>query len=117
MAINDKYRGRDGEMVENTVFIDVKFFGKIVDVCEKYLSKGGAVLVDGNLRQDTWNDKETGAKRSKIYVLGRTLSMMPGGRGRGDTEVGGSGDTAKPDDESVPDVDDFGPIDDGFDDF
>jgi len=115
MAINDKYRGRDGEMVENTVFIDVKFFGKIVDVCEQYLGKGRSVLVDGNLRQDTWEDKNTGAKRSKIYVFGRGLTMMPGGRGRGDTDTGGSG--AVPSDSPVSDVDDFGPIDDGFDDF
>ncbi len=117
MAVNDRHRGRDGEMIEHTVFIDVKFFGKIVDVCEKYLSKGRSVLVDGNLRQDNWEDKGTGAKRSKIYVFGRSLSMMPGGSGRGDTDTGGSGDVPEPSDDSVPDVDDFGPIDDGFDDF
>lgn len=117
IAVNDRYRGRDGEMVEHTAFVDVSFFGGVVEVCEKYLGKGRSVLVDGKLRQDKWDDKETGAKRSKLTVLGRTLNLMPGGRERGDTEVGGSGDTAKPDDESVPDTDDFGPIDDGFDDF
>ena len=53
MAVNDRYRGRDGEMIEHTVFIDVKFFGGVVDVCEQYLGKGRSVLVDGNLRQDS----------------------------------------------------------------
>lgn len=114
MAINDRYRGRDGEMIEQTVFIDVKFFGRTAEVVEKYLRKGSPVLVDGKLRQDNWEDKETGAKRSKIYVFGRSLTMMPGGKGRGDTDIGG---ISEPDDSSVPDVDDFGPIDDGFDDF
>jgi single-strand DNA-binding protein len=115
MAVNDRYRGRDGEMIEHTVFIDVKFFGGVVDVCEQYLGKGRSVLVDGNLRQDSWEDKETGAKRSKIYVFGRSLNLMPDGRDRGDTEVGGRG--AESTGESLPDEDDFGPIDNGLEDF
>ncbi|MCP4231706.1 MAG: single-stranded DNA-binding protein [bacterium] len=117
MAVNDRYRGRDGEMVEHTVFVDVKFFGGVVNVCEQYLSKGRSVLVDGNLRQDNWEDKETGAKRSKIYVFGRTLNLMPQGQGKGDTDTGGRGKTSESAGESVPDEDDFGPIDDGLDDF
>ena len=52
---------------EQTTFINIQTWNKVAENCAKYLKKGSRVLVDGELRQDTW-EAEDGSKRSKYYV-------------------------------------------------
>ena len=54
---------------KTTTFVDITLFGKKAEAFEKYHKKGGAVLVEGELRLDTWEDKNSGQKRSKLYVI------------------------------------------------
>lgn len=53
---------------EKTIFISVDVWGGNASVCEKFLKKGSRVAVEGTLCQDTWDDKESGKKNSKIFI-------------------------------------------------
>jgi single-strand DNA-binding protein len=102
LAVNDRYRTADGELKEETLFIDVDAFGRQAEVAQEYLAKGRAVFVEGRLRQSSW-ETDDGQKRSAIRVSCRRFIMMPrtGGpppeEAPGDTETG----TGAPGDEAV----------------
>ena len=61
---------------EEVLFIDVEAWGRLVDVVSKYLTKGAPVLVAGRLKMDQWEDKATGAKRSKIFIAADTIQLL-----------------------------------------
>ena len=75
VAINRKYKGKDGESQEETTFVDVVVWGKQADNCSEYLSKGSPVLIEGCLCQSNWEDKD-GNKRSKIEVKARRVQFL-----------------------------------------
>ena len=68
LAVNEFYTGEDGERQQITTFIDVKVWGPSAENFAKLARKGQEILIDGSIRQDTWEDKESGQKRSKLYV-------------------------------------------------
>jgi len=67
---------------EDVSFIDVTLWGRQAEVAGEYLSKGRQVLIEGRLQMDTWEDKESGQKRSKLKVIGESMQML-GSRGDG----------------------------------
>lgn len=81
LAINKKYKNKSGTLVEETTFVDITMWGRTAEIADEYLEKGRAICVHGELKQDTWQDKETGAKRSKLKVTVRELVML-GGKGQ-----------------------------------
>jgi single-strand DNA-binding protein len=82
LAVNEKWKGKDGQMNEEVSFIDCTCWGKTAEVAAKYLSKGRSCLVSGRLKQDRWDDKTTGAKRSKIHVVVNVIQFL-GAKGEG----------------------------------
>lgn len=78
---------------EETTFVDVTLWGRTAEIAGEYLSKGRSVLIEGRLQLDTWDDKETGKKRSKLRVVGEQMTML-GSRGEGGG--GGGGRTSAP---------------------
>ncbi len=68
LATTRSWSGRDGERREETLFIDVTVWDRQAENCCQYLRKGSGVHVEGFLKMDTWDDKTTGEKRSKIRV-------------------------------------------------
>ena len=68
MATSRSWMGKDGERKEETLFIDVTVWDRQAENCCQYLKKGSSIHVDGSLKMDTWDDKTTGEKRSKIKV-------------------------------------------------
>ena len=74
---------------EETTFVDVTLWGRTAEIAGEYLAKGRPVLIEGRLQLDTWDDRETGQKRSKLKVVGENMTML-GSRGDG----GGSGGSA-----------------------
>jgi len=87
LAVNDRKKNQSGEWVEETTFVDVTLWARTAEVASEYLSKGSPMLIEGRLRLDRWDDKETGKGRSKLAVTGERMQML-GGRGGGS---GGSG--------------------------
>lgn len=68
LAVNSRYV-TNGEKKEDVCFIDVTAFGKLAEFSCKYFTKGRAMFVEGRLKQDTWEDKNGGGKRSKISII------------------------------------------------
>lgn len=77
VAINERYKDRDGNWKDgDPVFIDVEFWGKAAERLEPTLSKGTQVFGSGKLKIDTWDDKESGQKRSKPVVTAHQLHVI-----------------------------------------
>src|SRR5438045_6250438 len=89
IAANRVYTTDSGEKREEVTFVDVTLWGRTAEVAGEYLKKGRPVLIEGRLQLDTWDDKQSGQKRSKLKVIGETLQLI-GGRPTGGG--GGSGE-------------------------
>jgi single-strand DNA-binding protein len=79
LASNRKYSKRDGEKVEDVLFVDVTAWNRMAEVAAEYLKKGRPVAVSGYLSQDRWEDKESGEKRSKIRIQAHSVQFLGGG--------------------------------------
>jgi len=96
LAVNERFQGADGQWQERPTFIDVTMFGKRGEAFAKFHTKGKSAFIEGKLRLDTWEDKNGGGKRSKLYVVGDSWEFVgagagPGGGRGGDGASGGSG--------------------------
>ena len=90
LAINDRKKGQDGQWQEETTFVDVTLWGRTAEIADQYLGKGSGVMIEGRLRLDQWDDKQTGQKRSRLRVTGERMQMLPrGGGGGGAPQQGG----------------------------
>ena len=69
IAINRYWSNKDGQKQEETTFVDVDAFGKQAETIGQYLKKGRPIMVEGRLKLDQWDDKQTGQKRSKLGVV------------------------------------------------
>ena len=76
LAINKRRKNAAGEIEEEATFIDVTLFDEKAKLAERYLRKGEAVMIDGVLRVDKWEDKETGQKRNKMKVVGQQITFL-----------------------------------------
>lgn len=88
LACNRKWRSADGEQREEVMFIDCEAWGKTAEVINQYFAKGRPILIEGRLKLDQWEDKETKAKRSKHVVVVEGFSFVdskPGGGGGGES--------------------------------
>ncbi len=88
MAVNRKYTTESGEAKEEVTFVDVDAWGKQAEVIAQYCRKGKALLVEGRLKLDQWDDKATGQKRSRLGVVLESFQFVGGRR---EDEVGGGG--------------------------
>ena len=82
MAVNRKWRNEAGELQEEVSFIDVDAIGKRAETIGQYLKKGNPILVEGRLRLDQWEDKQTGQKRSQLKVVLENFRFLPSGQSR-----------------------------------
>lgn len=104
-----------GSQEDAADFFDVTAWEKLGELVSQYLSKGRRCLVQGRLRQDSWDDKETGKKRSKVEVVATDVTFLDGPNGEGASNggssyQGGSSPSKKSDDVVIEDIDDK-PID------
>jgi len=76
LAVNDSYLNKSGERVERSLFLDVDVWDRQAETCQQYLSKGSPVCVEGRLQMDTWDDKETGQKRSRLKVRAERVQFL-----------------------------------------
>jgi single-strand DNA-binding protein len=90
MAINRTWKTETGETKEEVTFVDVDAFGRTAEVISQYLKKGRPILVEGRLKLDQWDDKQTGQKRSRLGVILETFQFLDSGRGDGGGGGGGS---------------------------
>jgi single-strand DNA-binding protein len=91
--VNRVWSNDAGEKQEETTFVDVELWGRQAEIAGEYLRKGRPVFIEGRLKLDSWDDKQTGAKRSKMKVVGEQLQLLgsrEGGAGGGSADSGES---------------------------
>ena len=86
LAVNRNYTTESGEKREEVTFVDVTFWGRTAEVAGEYLKKGRLVFIEGRRQLDTWDEKQSGQKRSKRKVIGEMRQML-GSRPGGGSEV------------------------------
>jgi len=79
IAVNRTWKTETGESKEEVTFVDVDAFGKQAEVLGQYLKKGRPILIEGRLRLDQWDDKQTGQKRSRLGVVLEGFSFLDSG--------------------------------------
>ncbi|MBB6430855.1 single-stranded DNA-binding protein [Algisphaera agarilytica] len=89
LAVNDRYQDKQsGEWVDRPNFIDCTAFGKSAESIGKFFTKGRPILVEGKLRFEQWEDRQSGQKRSKLKVVIDQWNFCDS---RGGGEGGGGG--------------------------
>ncbi len=91
LAINRNYTLDNGEKREETTFVDVELWGRLAEIAGEYAKKGRLVYIEGRLRMDTWDDKASGQKRSRMKVVAENLQLL-GSRTGGDAPSGPRGE-------------------------
>jgi single-strand DNA-binding protein len=92
MAINRTWKTETGETKEEVTFVDVDAFGRQAEVIAQYMKKGRPLLIEGRLKLDQWEDKNTHQKQSKLRVVLDSFSFIDSRGGDG----GGGGEPARP---------------------
>jgi single-strand DNA-binding protein len=87
LAVNRVWRNEAGETKEEVTFVDVDVFGRTAENVGQYMRKGRPILIEGRLRLDQWDDRQTGQKRSKLGVVAETVQFL--GSPTGASNVGG----------------------------
>src|SRR5213596_3577277 len=89
IAVNRVYTTDTGEKREEVTYVDVVLWSRLAEIAGEYLKKGRPIFIEGRLQLDTWDDKQSGQKRSKLRVIGETMQLL-GGRPPG--AAGGAGE-------------------------
>lgn len=76
LAINRYYTLDSGEKKEETTFVDITFWGRQAEIASEYLKKGSPAYVEGRLQMDTWEDKQSGQKRSRLRIIAENLQLL-----------------------------------------
>ena len=87
LAVNRVYSTDDGDKREETTFVDITLWGRQAEIAGQYMKKGRPIYVEGRLQLDTWDDKQSGQKRSKLKVVGDNFQFL----GSKDDNAGGGG--------------------------
>jgi single-strand DNA-binding protein len=85
LAVNRRWRDRDGNQKDETCFVDISAFGRTGETINQYMSKGRPILIEGRLRYDSWTAQD-GTKRSRLSVTAENFSFVGS---RGDASGGG----------------------------
>jgi len=101
VATNERYKDKGGEWQDRTEWHNITCWGRTAEIAAEYLKKGRAVYLEGSLRTDSWDDKQTGQKRYQTYVNVNEMVLLGGG-GRGDDFGGGKGSSRSDFDQSGP---------------
>jgi single-strand DNA-binding protein len=104
LAINRKYKTNDGQLKEETTFVDVEAWGRTAELVGQYLTKGRGCFIEGRLKLDSWDDKESGQKRSKLKIVADSVQFVDSQRGGqgGGAPAGAGGEMDGGDESSAP---------------
>ncbi len=103
LAVNGRpYTNKAGEKTQDTLFLDCEAWAQGAELINKFFTKGKPIIVDGELRLDQWDDKETGVKRSKHYLRVNQFEFPPKNAGAAGGEGGGSNEAAAPVEDEAP---------------
>lgn len=75
IAINERYKNKNGEAVETTEFINVVFYGKLAEIVGQYLKKGSSIYIEGKVKTEKYEDKN-GVQKTATKVVANTMLML-----------------------------------------
>ena len=84
IAVNRVYTTEGGKKREEVTYVDVVLWARLAEIAGEYLKKGRPIFIEGRLQMDTWDDKQTGQKRTRLRVVGETMQLLgsrPSGAG------------------------------------
>ncbi len=84
LAVNRVFMSETNEKREETTFVDVTFWGRQAETIGQYMSKGRPIFIEGRLQLDSWEDKQSGQKRSKLKVVGESFQFLGSKQDGGD---------------------------------
>jgi single-strand DNA-binding protein len=102
LAINRNYTNQAGEKVEEVTYVDVELWGRLAEIAGEYAKKGRPIFIEGRLRIDSWEDKASGQKRSRLKVVGEGLQLLGSGGGGGEYDGGDEAPRSAPRAQSRP---------------
>ncbi len=76
IAINRNYTTEGGDKKEEVTYVDIEAWGRLAENCAEHLSKGKQIFVEGRLKLDTWEDKQTGEKKSRLRVAADAVQFL-----------------------------------------
>lgn len=95
VATDERFTDKAGEKQERTEWHNITAWGKLGEICGQYLKKGKLVYIEGSIRTDSWDDKESGQKKYRTEIVANTMKMLDRrgdeGGGGGSGYSGGSG--------------------------
>lgn len=83
VAVNRVWTNEAGEKKEEVTFVDVDVFGRTAENVGQYMRKGRPIMIEGRLKLDQWDDKQTGQKKSKLGVIAETVQFLGSAQGSG----------------------------------
>ena len=87
-------KDESGATRDETAFIDIEAWGKQGELVSKYLQKGSPAFIEGRLRFDSWEDKQSGQKRNKLKVVLENVQFLSRGGGGAAAGAGAAGGEA-----------------------
>ena len=108
LAVNRSFTTESGEKREEVTFIDLEAYARLAEIIGEYCKKGRPIFVEGRLKLDTWDDKTSGQKRSKMKVIVETMQLLggreggPGGGGGEEIEGSSYGGGSRPAQQQQP---------------
>ncbi len=102
LAVNRQYKDESGATRDETAFIDIEAWGKQGELVSKYLQKGSLAFIEGRLRFDSWEDKQSGQKRNKLKVVLENVQFLSRGGGGGGGGAPASAGGAEPAGDEAP---------------
>src|SRR5271167_1259966 len=78
LAVTRTWSDEQGAKQEDVTFVDITLWARLAEIAGQYLHKGSAIFLEGRLQLDTWDDRQSGQKRSKLKVIGETLQFLDG---------------------------------------
>ena len=102
LAINRVWYNDQKQKQEETTFVDITLWARQAEIAQQYLTKGSPVYIEGRLSLDTWDDKATGQKRSKLKVVGDTIQLLGSKNHAGGGAAPNQGGQAAPPQRSGP---------------
>jgi single-strand DNA-binding protein len=86
LATDERFTDKSGEKQERTEWHNIEAWGKLGEICGQYLRKGRLVYIEGSIRTESWDDKESGQKKYKTKIVATDMKML---EKKGDDEGGG----------------------------
>ena len=77
-AVNNRRKNSSGQWEDEACYISIDAYGRLAELCLKYLRKGSSAYISGHLRLDSWTDKETGKKQSLLKVIAEHVQFLDG---------------------------------------